>query len=403
MLSEELMKNLTVSNDKKIVLLVMDGVGGLPVKDGKTELEFADTPNLDKLAQESALGLTHPVGVGITPGSGPAHLSLFGYDPIKHIIGRGILEASGINFPLTKTDLAARANFATKDDNDIILDRRAGRIPTEKNQELCKILQEKITKIDDIEIIIKSGKEHRFVVIFRGEGLEEPLTDADPQQTGLKIKYAQALEDKAKKAQKIVNKFIDKVGEVLKDEEKANTSLLRGIAKVPPIPSMEELFKLKSVAIAAYPMYKGLARLVGMETLDVKGETIQDEINCLKANYDKYDFFYVHIKKTDSYGEDGDFDNKVKVIEQTDKIIPDILSLNPDVFVITSDHSTPVILSGHSWHPNPFLLYSKFIRKNDVKGFTENECLKGSLGIFYAIDSMPLMLASAMKLNKYGA
>lgn len=358
MLSEEIMKELTVTNDKKIILLIMDGVGGLPAKNSKTELEYARTPNMDKLAKKSALGLTYPVGVGITPGSGPAHLSVFGYDPLKHVIGRGVLEAAGIDFHLTNSDLAARANFATMDKNKIITDRRAGRIPTEKNQELCKKLQEKINKIDDVEVIIRPGKEHRFVAIFRGRGLDEPLTDADPQQTGLKLKYTQALEPKAEKSAGIINKFIDKVSEVLKDEEKANTSLLRGIAKVPSIPPMQELFKLKPAAIATYPMYRGLARLVGMDVLDA-GETIQDEIKCLKDNYTNYDFFYVHIKKTDSYGEDGNFDNKVKIIQEVDKVIPDILSLQPDVFVITSDHSTPALLSGHSWHPNPLLLHAK--------------------------------------------
>ena len=402
MLPDEIMKKITVSNKKKIVLLIIDGVGGVPLKDGKTELEYADTPNLDKLAQESALGLTHPVSIGITPGSGPAHLSVFGYDPIKHAIGRGVLEAAGIDFPLTKQDLAARANFATKDQNNIILDRRAGRIPTEKNQELCEKLQETITKIDDVEIIIRSGKEHRFVVVFRGDGLEEPVSDADPEQTGLRQKYTEPLDSKAEKSASIVNKFIDRVSEALKNEEKANTCLLRGIAKVPPISSMQELFKLKPAAIATYPMYRGLARLVGMDILDA-GETIQDEINCLKENYTDYDFFYLHIKKTDSYGEDGNFDSKVKIIEEVDGVLPDILPLKPEVLVITSDHSTPSALSGHSWHPNPFLLYTKYIRKNNVKAFNENECLKGSLGIFHSVDVMPLMLASAMKLKKYGA
>ena len=402
MLSEEIIKKITVQNEKKIILLIMDGVGGLPGKDGRTELEHAKTPNLDKLAKVSALGLTHAVAPGITPGSGPAHLSVFGYDPVENIIGRGVLEASGIDFPLTGKDMAARANFATMDQNKIIADRRAGRIPTEKNQELCKKLQEEINKIDGVEIIIKPGKEHRFVIIFRGEGLEEGLSDADPQQTGLKQKYTEALTPEADKSARIANKFIDRVSEVLKDEEKANTCLLRGIAKVPPITPMQELFKLRPAAIATYPMYRGLARLVGMDIPDA-GETIGDEIKCLKENYKEYDFFYLHIKKTDSYGEDGNFDAKVKIIEEVDSIIPDILSLDPDVLAITADHSTPAILSGHSWHPNPFLLHTEFIRKNEVSAFNEQECLKGSLGIFYSIDAMPLMLASAMKLIKYGA
>ncbi len=402
MLSEQIFKEMIVKNEKKIILMIMDGVGGLPMKDGKTELEYASTPNLDKLAKKSCMGLTNPVAIGVTPGSGPAHLAVFGYDPVKHEIGRGVLEALGIGLHLTSNDLPARANFATKDDNDIILDRRAGRIPTEKNIELCKKLSEKIKKIDDVEVIIKPGREHRFVVVFRGEGLEGPLADADPQKEGLKIKYAEAENPKAKKSAKIVNKFIDMVSEVLKDEKPANTCLLRGISKVPSVPVMSELFGLTPAAIATYPMYKGLARLVGMEVLDA-GETIEDEIKTLKQNYKKFDFFYVHIKKTDSYGEDGNFDNKVKIIEEVDKFIPDILGLRPDVFVITGDHSTPALLSGHSWHPNPFLLKSDYIRPDKAERFTESECLKGSLGQFYSVDAMPLMLANALKLKKFGA
>lgn len=402
MLSESIMKELSTTNEKKIVLLVMDGVGGLPGKDGKTELEAARTPNLDKLAARSALGLTHPIGVGITPGSGPAHLALFGYDPVRFNIGRGVLEALGLDLELSKKDLAARANFATMDSSGVIRDRRAGRIPTEKNRELCEKLQKEITEIDGVEVIIKHGKEHRFVIIFRGEGLHDGLSDADPQKEGLKIKYTEPLVPEAGTAAGIVNKFIDRVGEVLKSEPKANTALLRGIAKVPHIPSMTELFKLKPAAIATYPMYRGLARLVQMDILGT-GETIADEIATLKENFSRHDFFYVHIKKTDSYGEDGNFGSKVKVIEETDKIIPELLALAPDVLAVTSDHSTPSVMAGHSWHPNPFLLFSKFVRTGDCRRFTENECLKGSLGIFHSIDAMPLMLGSAQKLAKYGA
>lgn len=402
MLSEELVKDITVKNDKKIVLLVMDGVGGLPGKKGLTELETARTPNMDKLASSSALGLNHPISPGITPGSGPAHLSLFGYDPIKHQIGRGILEALGIGLELTPDDLPARANFATKDKNNVITDRRAGRIPTEKNIELCKKLSEKIKTLDGIEVIIRSGKEHRFVVVFRGKGLYGPLHDADPQKEGLKIKYAQAFNPDGEKSARVVNTFIDQVNEVLKNDHPANTCLMRGIDKVPPVPSMNELFKITPAAIATYPMYKGLSRLVGMKVLDA-GDTIQTEINALKKNWSKFDFFYFHIKKTDSYGEDGNFENKVKIIEETDKIIPDILGLKPDVLVITGDHSTPSVLASHSWHPNPFLLKSKYVRIGESKRFTEKECLKGSLGHFYSIDAMSLMLSNALKMTKFGA
>jgi len=400
-LSEEIIKELAIKNENKIILIVLDGVGGLPYKMGKTELEYANTPNLDKLAKNSALGLTYPVAIGITPGSGPSHLSLFGYDPVKYNIGRGILEALGLGLELTQDDLPARANFATLKDG-IIVDRRAGRIPTEKNQELCEKLSKNIKKIEDVEVIIKPGKEHRFVVVFRGKGLESGVSDADPQKEGLKIKYAQALKKEAEKSARIVNKFIDLVTDLLKNEEKANTCLLRGIDKVPPIPKMSEIFKLNPCAIATYPMYKGLAKLVGMEVLEA-GETLSDQVNTLKKYYNNFDFFYFHIKKTDSYGEDGNFDEKVKIIEEFDKILPEILSLDPSVVVITGDHSTPSILKGHSWHPNPFLLYSKYVFTTDSSRFTEKECLKGSLGQFYSINAMPLMLANSLKLKKFGA
>jgi len=401
MVSESIIKEISIKTDSKILLLVMDGVGGLPL-DGKTELEKAETPNLDNLASRSICGLTDAVGYGITPGSGPSHLALFGYDPLKYIIGRGVLEALGIGIELTPKDMAARGNFATMDSRGIIVDRRAGRIPTEKNREICALLSEKIEKIKGVRIFIRPGKEHRFVVIFRGDGLNGPLSDADPQKNGEKAKPVRALSARAKKAEEVANSFIKKASEVLKSQHPANTVLLRGISKVPRIPSMGELFKLSPVAIATYPMYKGLARLVGMEILPT-GETIEDELNTLKENFGKHDFFYMHIKKTDSSGEDGNWEKKVKAIEEVDRFIPEILGLKFDVIVITSDHSTPCLLKSHSWHPNPFLLWSKFIRVDEVKRFTERECSKGSLGRFEAVNAMPLMLANGLKLTKFGA
>jgi 2,3-bisphosphoglycerate-independent phosphoglycerate mutase len=402
MISQELIKELSISTDSKIVLLVADGVGDLPSKEGKTTLEYASTPNLDKLAERSICGLTDPIARGITPGSGPAHVSLFGYDPIECQIGRGVLEALGIDIELTKDDLACRGNFATIDDNGVITDRRAGRIPTETNQKICKLLQEKITEIDGVKVIIKPGKEHRFVVVFRGKELVDGISDADPQVTGKKIKYVEALRPESKESVKIINKFIDRALEILKEQHPANAVLLRGIAKHPGLPSMHELFKLKPAAIATYPMYRGLAKLVGMDVLNA-GETISDEFISLKDNYQQYDFFYVHIKKTDSYGEDGNYEAKVKIIEELDGCIPRMLELNPDVIAITGDHSTPAALAAHSWHPNPFLLYSRYERVDDVKHFSENEFVKGGLGRFPAMEAMQLMLANALKLKKYGA
>lgn len=401
MLPEKEMRALATKTDSKIVLLIMDGVGGLPVN-SKTELEMASIPNLDKLAQNSIGGLTDPISPGITPGSGPSHLAIFGYDPLKYEIGRGILEAAGIGFELTNKDLAARGNFATMNDSQVITDRRAGRIPTEKNQQICAQLQEKIKKIDDVEVFIRPGKEHRFVIVFRGDGLNGPLTDADPQKEGLKLKLTEAGTPEGKKASDIVNKFIQEANIVLKDHHPANTVLLRGIAKVPHIPSMGELFKLTPACIATYPMYKGLASLVGMKILKT-GDTIADEFETLKENWQDFDFFYVHIKKTDSYGEDGNFANKVHIIEELDENIPKLLALNPSVIAVTGDHSTPSLLKGHSWHPNPFILYSRWERKDDLNAFTENECAHGILGRLCACDAMQLMLANALKLNKFGA
>ncbi|MFW6148746.1 MAG: 2,3-bisphosphoglycerate-independent phosphoglycerate mutase [Atribacterota bacterium] len=402
MINEDIIRGLTVNSEKKIVLLVVDGIGDLPSKEGKTALEYANTPNLDQLAIRSICGLTDPISPGITPGSGPAHLSLFGYDPIKCQIGRGVLEALGIDVELTKEDLACRGNFATINENNVITDRRAGRIPTETNKKICTLLQEKITEIDGIKVIIKPGKEHRFVVVFRGKGLQDGISDADPQVTGKKMKYAQALKPESEESVRIVNKFIKKAREVLKDQHPANAVLLRGIARHPGLPLMSELFKLKPVAIAAYPMYRGLAKLVGMDVVKT-GETIAEEFATLKEQYEQYDFFYVHIKKTDSYGEDGNYDAKVKVIEELDQNISSLIKLNPDVLVITGDHSTPAALAAHSWHPNPFLLNSDYIRVDEVKHFNENECVKGGLGRFPAKEAMQLMLANALKLNKYGA
>lgn len=401
MVSENIIKEISIKTDSKILLLVIDGVGGLP-QDGKTELESAQTPNLDSLASRSICGLTDAIGYGITPGSGPSHLALFGYDPMRYLIGRGVLEALGIGIELTHKDMAARGNFATMDNRGIIVDRRAGRIPTEKNREICALLTKKIEKIKGVKVFIRPGKEHRFVVIFRGDGLNGPLSDADPQKNGEKAKPARALSAKAKKAKEVANSFINKATEVLKGQHPANTVLLRGISKVPRIPSMGELFNLSPAAIATYPMYKGLARLVGMEVLPT-GESIQDELNTLKENFGKHDFFYLHIKKTDSFGEDGNFQKKVKVIEEVDRFIPEILNLKFDVIVITSDHSTPSLLKSHSWHPNPFLLHSKFIRVDGTKRFTERECSRGGLGRFPAVTALPLMLANGLKLEKFGA
>jgi 2,3-bisphosphoglycerate-independent phosphoglycerate mutase len=397
---EELAKELSQTTETKIVLLVMDGVGGLPV-DGRSELEAARKPNLDGLARRGVCGLSDPVFMGITPGSGPAHLALFGYDPLKYQLGRGILEALGSGVEVGRNDLVARGNFATLRAG-LIADRRAGRIPTEENVRICGYLNSRLPKRQGVEARVFPGKEHRFVARFTAEGLSDSLTDADPQKDGQPRLPTSPVVPEAAKAAAIVNRFLDDLTEVLKGETKANTALLRGFSKFPSVPTMQELFRIRPAAIANYPMYKGLAKLLGMTVLDV-GSDAADLFDALEKSFREYDFFYVHYKKTDSAGEDGKFEAKVAAIEAVDKFIPRLLALNPDVLVVTSDHSTPSLLAGHSWHPNPFVLVSKTAGVDDVIEFTERACAKGLLGRFRALYAMPLMLAHALKLKKYGA
>jgi 2,3-bisphosphoglycerate-independent phosphoglycerate mutase len=401
---QKLIHGLIQNNSTKIVLVVLDGLGGLPVN-GMTELETARTPNMDAVAQSAACGLHLPVALGITPGSGPGHLSLFGYDPAEHQIGRGILEALGLGMEVRRTDVALRCNYATLE-KDIVKDRRAARIPTDQSRKITERLQTAITKIDDAEIHFAPGMEHRFAVLMR---FPEPLApgadainDTDPQKEEKAPLQPVAGSPAAERVARVAEKFIARVSEVLKGEEKANYVLLRGFSVMPHLLSFKEAYGLNAIAIATYPMYGGLAKLVGMTTPVVSG-SVQDEIDFLKANYSKYDFFFLHVKKVDSYGEDGDFDGKCKRIEEFDALLPQILSLNADVLIITGDHSTPALMKGHSWHPVPILLKSPYVLGGLCKGFSERECTKGELGIFTTVNLMPLALANAGRLKKFGA
>lgn len=401
---QKLIKPLVQKNDTKIILVVLDGLGGLPIN-GKTELETANTPNLDALARESACGLHVPVAYGITPGSGPGHLGLFGYDPIECQIGRGILEALGLGLEIKKTDVAVRCNYATIKDG-IVIDRRAGRMPTEQTKKLTEKLQAEIKNIDDAEIIFAPGMEHRFAVRLRfPSALEDDaamIPDTDPQKEGKAPIPLTPLSKSAEKVSKVAEKIIGKAHEILKNEEKANFILTRGFAVMPHIPTFEDAFGLKALAVANYPMYRGLARLVRMDTPALEG-SVEDEINFLKQKYSDYDFFFVHVKKIDSYGEDGNFEGKAARIEEFDKLMPQILDLKPDVLMITGDHSTPALMKGHSWHPVPVLLKSPYVLGGLCSGFSERECTKGELGIFPTVNLMPLALANALRLKKFGA
>ncbi len=398
----DFIKKLTKPAETKIVFLIIDGLGGLPSNSHKfTELEKANTPNLDLLASQGICGLQQPVSPGITPGSGPGHLGLFGYDPIKYQVGRGVLSALGINFDLKPEDVACRGNFCTINQEGIVTDRRAGRISTEKNKELCELLR--TIEIPNVDLIIETVKEYRFLLVFRGQDFSSDIIDTDPQAVGMKPLKPQAISQNAEKTANIVKDFLDQARTVLKDRHPANMVLLRGFSKKPNWPSMKDVYGLNCAAIAAYPMYRGLAKLLGMHILET-GETIKDEFKTLENKWNDFDFFYVHIKKSDSAGEDGDFNRKVSVIEEVDKEIPQLIDLNPDVIVVSGDHSTPSLLKHHSWHPVPTILWSKYCRADNVKQFGERSCVTGGLGpMFPTTDLMPLALANANRLEKFGA
>jgi 2,3-bisphosphoglycerate-independent phosphoglycerate mutase len=401
MIGFEHMKKISRTSPSKIVLLVIDGLGGLPhPKTGKTELESARKPDLNRIARDSICGLIDPVGPGITPGSAPGHLAIFGYDPVKYNVGRGVVEALGIDVKLKPEDIAARGNFCTVDDKGIITDRRAGRLSTAKNTELCRALNK--IAISGAKTPVLPIKEHRFVLVLRGEALSPELADSDPQQTGLAPKKIEALSPQAQRTTEIANEFVSKARSLLRSESSANMVLLRGFSRRPDIPLISEIYKLKPAAIATYPVYQGLARLVGMRVLP-GGKSITEQLKSLRRYYADYDFFFVHFKSTDARGEDGDFWAKVQAIEELDNALPSLLSLDPDVLIITGDHSTPATLAMHSWHPVPFMLKSKWCRPDNVAEFSERACLAGGMGRFPATEIMPLAMANALKLDKFGA
>jgi 2,3-bisphosphoglycerate-independent phosphoglycerate mutase len=398
---QQLVRELKTQNNSKIVLLVADGLGGLPLEPGgPTELEAAKKPNLDALAKIGTLGNSIPILPGITPGSGPGHLGLFGYDPLKFLIGRGALEATGVGFKLGPKDVAVRCNFVTLDAAGNITDRRAGRIPTEESAPLAIKLRE--VKIPGIEIFVEPVKEHRFCVVFRAEGLGGSVADTDPQKTGVPPLDPHPHDAASQRTAEVAKQFVAQAQKLLAGQAKANGLTMRGFANAPAIPSYEEVYGLKAAAIAVYPMYRGLAQLVGMELVG-KPATLAEEIDVLEKEWNNYDFFFIHFKYTDSRGEDGNFAEKVKMIEQFDAIVPRVNALKPTVLAVTGDHSTPAKMKGHSWHAVPVLIAGQNVRTDACQTFGETECLKGGLGQFQAMYLMPLLMAHADRLGKYGA
>ena len=397
----ELAKRLQKPNTTKIVLCILDGLGGLPRHETlRSELEKADVPNLDRLAARSEVGLTVPVGTGITPGSGPGHLALFGYDPYRFDIGRGVLEAVGIDFDLGPNDVAARGNFCTLDRGRNITDRRAGRVATEVSAKLVERLRE--IRLPGAQVFVEPVREHRFVLVLRGEGLGDEVSGTDPQVTGVPPLEAKALSPGSSMTASLVNSFIAQAEKLLSGEDQANGLMLRGFAKYPDLPQFPEIWGLRASALAVYPMYRGLAKLVGMTPLPCPGG-LDEQLEVMRRRWDEFDFFFVHYKKTDAAGEDGDFERKCHAIEEFDAWLPNLLDLHPDVLMVAGDHSTPALMAAHSWHPVPFLLQSHYCREGNNEHFNEQACLKGSLGTFPAVDVMALAMAHAMRLEKYGA
>ena len=400
MIDVEELRDCYTNTPSKMVLLVADGLGGLAHPDtGKSELETAHTPNLDALAQESACGLTTPVLPGVAPGSGPGHLALFGYDPLKHQIGRGALEALGIEVELAPGDVAARGNFCTVDDDGLLVDRRAGRIPSAESAPICERLDR--IEIPGVQVDVFAVQDYRFVLRLRGEGLSEAVTETDPQVTGAKALPVTAIRPEAQKTADLVNQFVEKAAHLMSEEERANMLLLRGFAQMPSLPPMGDVYRMDPAAIAAYPMYRGLATVAGMKVIRT-GRTFADEVETLKENWDNHDFFFIHYKPADAAGEDGNFDAKVKCLEDLDPFIPAIRELGPDVLMVAGDHATPAIMAAHSWHPVPFMLNSKLTKGQGVPTFDEKACALGALGSIPATSVMVMGMSHAGKLNKFG-
>jgi len=391
--------DLTIEADTKVVYLIMDGLGGFRSAERGSELMESRHPALDQLARESACGLMDPVAPGITPGSGPGHLALFGYDPEVYQLGRGALSAAGLGLHLKPGEVAARCNFATLGESGNIVDRRAGRPPTEVVAGLCRRVMEQVTIDADFELLPE--KEHRALLVLRGADLSPAISDTDPQQVGVPPLSPRPTAPGAERTAELVAE-LDRQSRKVLVGEKANVILMRGFDGVRAMPSFAERYKMRALALASYPMYIGISRILGMDAPDPHRD-LSHQLESLSSQWATHDFFYFHVKATDSAGEDGDFARKCAAIEEVDQVVPRIVDLGPDVLVVSGDHSTPTQLAAHSWHPVPVLLHARGGEVDGVERFDEEACRSGSLGRIRSKELMPQVLAAAGRLVKYGA
>ena len=401
----DLLARLAIEGDRRIVLLVLDGVGDIRTADQPlTALDRAELPNLDRLARRSALGRIVPVATGVTPGSGPGHLSLFGYDPTspEADIGRGVLEALGLGLKIDRGDVAARGNFATVDADGNLTDRRAGRIPTAECRRVVDSIQAKLRSFEGADVEVFAGEEHRFVLILRGSGYSAEVADTDPQKTGVPPLAPQPRSAEAEATAALLARVIATINGVIADEPRANAVLLRGVSQLPHLPQFPDLYHLRAGAFAGYPLYRGVAAACGMEVVPC-GKHFHDIVPTVAENWSRFDFFFLHVKQTDKAGEDGDLKTKIDVLERVDAALPELLALEPSVLAITGDHSTPAPLASHSWHPVPLLVHSPVCFVDGSQEYTEAAATQGHLGTFPASELMGLLLANAGRLAKYGA
>lgn len=401
-----LLPRIARTTDTKVLFVVLDGLGGC-IGGVPTALERAKHPHLDRWARAGALGRWIPIAPGVTPGSGPGHFALFGYDPVTTEVGRGVLETMGLGVAVAPGDVTARANFATAGADGRLTDRRAGRIPTDEAAPLAKALGAAVPAIGDVRIEIHPGLQHRFALVLRGPDLHDAVSDTDPQQEGVTPLEPKALDAASQKTARVTAEFLAKAATFLAGQAKANTVLLRGFSGRPGLPTLRERARLRPVAIAAYPAYLGVARILGMDVAPGVSprSTIADEVSVLEREWkNPYDFYFLHVKATDSAGEDGDEDRKARVIEEFDREVPRIAALAPDVIVVTGDHSTPGPLKAHSWHGVPFLMTGPWVEPDDQTRFDERACAAGRFGGWFpALSILPTALAGAGKLAKFGA